>query len=82
MPGRNRQHIGLPSQFSAHQAKLHSQGMPKARQKGPEVLQCTVRFNIFLVSLFSKDTVKQTSKESKAGFTVAKFVTIVIAYIS
>ena len=28
--------------FSAHQAKLHSQGMPMARQKGPEVRQCTV----------------------------------------
>ena len=56
--------------------------MPKARQKGPEALQCTVRSNIFYVSLIFKDTVEQTSKESKAGFIVAKFVTIVIAYIS
>ena len=28
--------------FSALQAKLHSQSMPKARQRGPEARQCTV----------------------------------------
>ena len=28
--------------FSAHQAKLHSQGMPKSRQGGPGARQCTV----------------------------------------
>ena len=28
--------------FSARQAKLNCQGMPKARQKGPEACQCTV----------------------------------------
>ena len=28
--------------YSAHHAKLHSQGMPKARQKVPDARQCTV----------------------------------------
>jgi len=28
--------------FSAHQAKLHCQSMPKARQRGPEARQCMV----------------------------------------
>ena len=29
--------------FSAHQAKQLSQGMPEARQRGPEARQCTVQ---------------------------------------
>ena len=38
------------AKFSAHQAKQHSQGMPKVRQRGPEARQFTV-VDCFLVGL-------------------------------